>query len=936
MQSPSRLGLFLLPLVSAVCWPMSASEPSPLLPPDHAAMVRAATNGSAGAGRVRTRASGSPVTAGDRGWWAFQPLAGVSPPRGPVDCPNPVDAFLAGRLREAGLEFAPEADPRKLVRRLALDVIGLPPEPELVSGFLADTAPDAWDRLVDRMLSDPRHGERWASHWLDVARFAESSGFEHDYDRPGAYHYRDFVIRAFNDDMPYDQFVRWQLAGDEFEPGNPLALMATGFLGAGVFPTQITANEVERTRYDAMDDMLATTGTAMLGLTVGCARCHDHKFDPIPVQDYYRMLATFTTTVRSELELDLDPESNQRARAAHERTHRALVAELEQHDRQPGRERFDAWLRARAPLPGPPTWEVLKPERLVSRAGTTFRPLEDGSFLAEGENGDTDVYTFTATTSLESIRALRVEALAHPGMVGGGPGRAGNGNIGLSRIRAWISPVGGGETNEVPLVHPRATFEQNGNSLSVASALDERRDTGWAVDPQFGRDHAAVFGLGTEAVFKGGTRLTVQLEFELNTKHNIGRPRLSVSPAVAPELKGDGIPSPVMAALGQVQSGVEPDPATRELLLRWWRQQDPGSRELRSRLEESERNAPKPRLTRVLVCAEGYPAVRMHTQGGDFLPETHFLRRGSPDQKVGVATPGFLQVLLREDEDRWRWKPPQGARFSGRRRSLAQWMTDAEHGAGHLLARVIVNRVWQQHFGRGLVTTPNDFGVQGTRPSHPELLDWLAGELIRGGWRLRPIHRLLLTSRAWRQASLLDPSRQRQDPDNALVSRRVPRRLEAEALRDSMLAVSGLLDRRSHGPGSLDPGNPRRSIYLTVKRSQRVPDMVAFDVPEPLVSQGERPVTTVAPQALLLLNGPHVRRWAGALASRVKPSGNEPDEAGVRRAYAVVLGREPETAEASRALAFLAAAGKEPGQREGAWVDLAQVLMSLNEFAYVE
>ncbi|MGE4180574.1 MAG: DUF1549 domain-containing protein, partial [Limisphaerales bacterium] len=252
--------------------------------------------------------------------WAFQPLA--SPPSPEVRLPNwaqtPIDRFILSALEARGLAPGPPAERRTLLRRGHLDLLGMPPTPAEVDAFVGDPAPtpEAWRRVVRELLRRPQHGERWARYWLDVARFAESSGFEHDYDRPAAYHFRDFVIRAFNDDMPFDQFVRWQLAGDEFAPDDPLALMATGFLGAGVFPTQITANEVERTRYDAMDDMLATTGTAMLGLTIGCARCHDHKFDPISTHEYYRMLATFTTTTRSELELDLDPAASRRAKAA--------------------------------------------------------------------------------------------------------------------------------------------------------------------------------------------------------------------------------------------------------------------------------------------------------------------------------------------------------------------------------------------------------------------------------------------------------------------------------------------------------------------------------------------------------------------------------------------------------------------------------------------
>ncbi len=287
------------------------------------------------------------VTDDDRRFWSFQPLQKLNVPQVKSDswARNDIDEFILARQREKGLTPNTEVSKRAYIRRASFDLIGLPPTPAEIEAFLADESPDAYEKLIDRLLASPHYGERWARHWLDIARFAESHGFEHDYDRNYAYHYRDFVIKALNQDMPYDQFVRWQLAGDEMAPDNPLALMATGFLGAGVFPTQITANEVERTRYDALDDMLNTTGLAMLGLSVGCARCHDHKFDPIPSQDYYRMLSTFTTTVRTEIEIDLDPEKYQREKAAFDKAHAPLAQALREYESGQLNPRFEQWLK---------------------------------------------------------------------------------------------------------------------------------------------------------------------------------------------------------------------------------------------------------------------------------------------------------------------------------------------------------------------------------------------------------------------------------------------------------------------------------------------------------------------------------------------------------------------------------------------------------------
>jgi mono/diheme cytochrome c family protein len=892
----------------------------------------------------------STITENDRQWWAFQPLKRVGPPKMKANesVRTPIDSFILTRLEEKKLKPNPPADRRTLIRRASFDLLGLPPTPEEMDAFTRDKSPDAWPKLITKLFDSPRYGERWGRHWLDLARYADSDGYEKDRPRPFAFRYRDWVIAALNADMPYDQFVRWQLAGDEFEPDNPLALMATGFLGAGVFPTQITANEVERTRYDAMDDMLATTGTAMLGLTIGCARCHDHKFDPIPTRDYYRMLSIFTTTVRSDIDLDLQPDVYRRAKETFDLEQAPLLATLKTYEEHDLPVKFDAWLAQGAPLPAPVTWELLEATELRSKAGATFKKLDDGSYLAEGKNGDSDVYTFTADIRSRGFRALRLEALSHPSMAKAGPGRADNGNIGLSRIRIFTSSLSGGETNEVKLVRARATFEQNSNTLSVASALDDNPKTGWALDPKFGTNHAAIFEFEKPVGFEGGTRLEVRLEFALNTKHNIGRPRLAVTTTEAPGFDGDALPPSLAAILAKLQkSGATQaslPPADRLALLNWWKTSEPGWQSLQNKVEAHTRQAPKPKLTKVLVCAEGYPALRMNTQGADFFNETYFLNRGSTDLKKEVATAGVLQVLMRDPalEKRWQWQPPAGAKFSGRRRALANWMTDTEQGAGQLLARVIVNRLWQHHFGQGLVATPNDFGAQGAQPTHPELLDWLAAELIRGGWRLKPIHQLIMTSAVYQQEASADAARLKLDPANALLSRRVPQRLEAEAVRDSLLFVSGVLDTNMFGPGTLDEASRRRSIYFTVKRSRLVPAMQAFDAPEPLVSQGTRPTTTVAPQALLLMNSPHVRSWAAAFAKRFAPTPEGPLVEKVNRAYSLALNRSPTRRERADAVAFIEQqrtryrAEEKTDAREQALTDFAQVMFGLNEFIYAE
>ncbi|MBM83639.1 MAG: hypothetical protein CMJ78_24030, partial [Planctomycetaceae bacterium] len=448
---------------------------------------------------VASKATAKPWTARkvdekDRQWWAFQPLASPQPPKvkdakWPL---NDIDRFVLKRLEDKGINPNGSIDRRRYIRRATFDLIGLPPTPEEITEFVNDKSPDAFDRLLTRLLESQHYGERWARHWLDVARFAESSGFEHDYNRDFAFHYRDFVIKALNADMPYDQFVRWQLAGDEFAPDDPLALMATGFLGAGVFPTQITKNEVERTRYDALDDMAATSGSAMLGLTIGCARCHDHKFDPIPQADYYRFLSTFTTTVRSNIDLDLDPAAYKRNKAEFDKQHAPVAAKLKKFEAEELPRRFAEWEKTADIAKLSSGWQVLDLTEFKSHGGATLTKQPDGSILATEKNPQFDKYTFVAVTKSTGITGFRIEALAHPSFVRSGPGRAGNGNFDLTNLIVTAEPlVGGNKPVTVKLQNAKATFEQK-PSLLVKYVIDNNKKSGWAVDPQFGKDHAAV------------------------------------------------------------------------------------------------------------------------------------------------------------------------------------------------------------------------------------------------------------------------------------------------------------------------------------------------------------------------------------------------------------------------------------------------------------
>jgi Protein of unknown function (DUF1549)/Protein of unknown function (DUF1553)/Planctomycete cytochrome C len=884
------------------------------------------------------------VTAEDRNFWSFRPLSRPALPATKTAWGNnALDRFVLAKLEANHLMPTAEADRRSLIRRVTFDVLGLPPTPEEVEAFVKNPDPLAYEKLVDRLLASPHFGERWARHWLDLVRFAESHGFEHDYDRPTAYHYRDFVIKALNQDVPYDTFVRWQLAGDEIAPENPLAMTATGFLAAGVHSTQITINQVEKERYDELDDIVRTTGTAFLGLTVGCARCHDHKFDPIPTRDYYRMLSTFTTTVRSETDVEPDLDSARVARAAYEKEHSRLQVEALKYEKEQLPGKLTAWLKEHRTGKSSTPWVLLDGVSAGSEAGATLTRLDDGSFLAGGENPQFDTYTFASHTKLKSITALRVEALTDPSMKKNGPGRAMNGNFALSDVRVdWLDPDKP-PTHSVKLTAARATFEQKG--LPVAAAIDGNPASSWAVDPEIGKSHAAVFEFaapisGTDE----GVTIMVRLAFKGNHGHNIGRPRLSITNAPLTELRGDlrSTPLPAIVATILARAG-NPTADEQTALLAWFRGVDPGMSALTKKLKDHVTAGQSVGKVKALICSEGVTPIRLHSQGADFLKETHFLERGDPNQKKAVATPSYLQVLMTSgDEKRWHENPPTGAHTSYQRRSLANWITDVNGGAGHLLARVIVNRLWQHHMGRGIVATPSDFGFQGERPTHPELLDYLASELIQGGWKLKPIHKQILLSATYRQGALADKVKVAVDPDNRWLWRHTPRRMEAEVIRDSLLSVSGLLDPKMYGPGTLDRKMKRRSIYFFVKRSQLIPMMMLFDAPDGLQGIESRATTTIAPQALLLMNSELVRESARALAGRLEGAAKKSTAETVKAGYALALGRSPTEKELTETAAFLDAQAKayrDEGRTDAelsARIDFCQVLLGLNEFIYVD
>ena len=886
-------------------------------------------------------------------FWSFRPLATADSPPVANDAwvRTPIDRFILARLEARGIMPNPPASRRTLIRRVSLDLLGLPPSPERVEEFVRDSEPGAYKRLIDELLESPHFGERWARHWMDIARFAESYGFEEDYDRPFAYHYRDFLIKALNRDMPYDRFVRLQVAGDELEPENPLALMATGFMGHGPFPTEITEAEFETSRYDELDDMIGTLGTAMLGLTVGCARCHDHKHDPISARDYYRMASIFGRTTRTIIEYDPNPGEFRRAKERWESRRSTLRAERAEIERQLQGAEFDRWLRDGAPGSGASDWKVLDVHDIKSASQAVADKLDDGSILFGGDNVDFDIYRLSADIPSAGTRALRVEALTHPSLPFGGPGRSHDGEFLLGIVSAEARPLSDPDAEPVRLAFrdARATVQLDADYSSVIAAItDNNHRSGWALPPgAIGSDHAAVFDFKEPLDFEPGSRLVVKLEFGYNSHLSLGRLRLSVTGAAEPGFSvGEGVPQDLAGALSVLRlRGPESlTQAQRSALLREFAREDGNWQEAAAAIRAHESRVAAPSFTKIQATAEGFSKPRHNANGKGyphFYEQTHVLRRGDASLKLEPAKPAVLPALVREGarSDRWLERaPPDWERSRLHRASLATWLTDHEYGAGPLLARVIVNRVWHHHFGTGIVATPSNFGMMGARPTHSGLLDWLARDLIASGWQLKRLHRMIMNSSVYRLDSTLNTAKDAVDSGNRLRWRWTPRRLEAEAIRDSMLAVSGMLDRRMHGPGAQNESMSRRSVYFFIKRSELIPAMMLFDWPEHLVGIGRRPSTTIAPQALLFLNSPHTRRFAEGFALRLAGLDRQ---ATVQEAYRAAFARLPRPSETGEGVAFLTrqeALYDTDGRPEPdrlALIDYCQSLISLNEFLYI-
>ena len=894
------------------------------------------------------------VAAG-RTHWSYRRLASVSPPdvKQAAWPKNDVDRFILAKQEAAGIGPAPEAAKATLARRLFFDLTGLPPSPDELKAFLDDASPDAYEKLVDRLLASPRFGERWARHWLDAVRYGESGGYEFDGDRPGAHHYRDWVIKALNADMPYDEFLRMQVAGDLVRPGDYEATSATGFLVAGPYPGQVTAKTVEPIRYDQLDDMVQAVGSGVLGMTIGCARCHDHKYDPIGHRDYYAMIACLGKAVQREADLDPDPATTKRKHDAWqaERAPFASAADRFRRDEIPGM--VARWLAAEAPRHfAASAWTALDPQS-VKAAKATLAEAPDDVVTASGKLEGDDTYTLSFRTHQQGLRALRIEALANPAAPGGGPGTGTQGEFRLSTVKVTAAPlVAAADRKPVTpaLVPVAVTFQDPG--FELAHALDADPKTGWSASGQPGRDQAAVVAFDKPVGFDGGTQLTVELKFEAGQR---GLARLRLAATTAPERAGladAAVPqawheiAALLDAARAAGRGPADDAVARDLLP-WLGRVDGVAAKVIAELAAIDAKEPKPGLQKVYSATNGGWVITGNSQAVKSGSQDVFvLARGEVGRKKGKAAPGFvLATIAADDAEQALLADRESRPLPDSRLGLAAYITDVERGAGPLAARVIVNRLWQHHFGRGIVATPNDLGTQGDPPSHPELLEWLADRLVADGWRLKGIHRLLVTSAAYRQSGVVNEAALAKDPDNVLVWQRKPRRLEGESIRDALLAVAGTLDTTMYGRTGLDVKVPRRSIYLTVKRSEPIGFLQVFDQPEPVQPVGARGVATVPTQALAMMNSPFVRAAAEGLAKRARTalgiaSGTASGTPAIDWCFTAAVGRPLSPPEREKFAGLLAAreqaASADAAGRQAALADVCHLIYCLNEFVYVD
>jgi hypothetical protein len=855
---------------------------------------------------------------------------------------NPIDAFILARLAKEGLKPSPEASRETLIRRVSLDLIGLPPTPKEVDEFIADKTTDAYEKLVNRLLASPRYGERWARPWLDLARYADTNGFEADRSR-SIWKYRDWVIDAFNADMPYDQFTIEQIAGDMLPDATAEQRIATGFHRNTMFNEEGGVDK-EEAHFENLIDRVNTTATVWLGSTLGCAQCHDHKYDPFKQKEYYQFLAFFNNSERKapatgnitqkfiEPKLELPTAEQEAAR----KKLQSEVQELELRVKTPtpelAREQAE-WERSVSEAVN--EWTVLKPERTEAAAGTILSQKPDGGIIVSGANPGKQLYVIEARTDVSGITGIRLEALPDSSLPRGGPGRDVYGNFFLTAFEIEAAPAAAPDRfekiqfQEIIADDGKINDKKFRQLWSVDASREEKRlprQIVFETGTPFGKDATILrIRLRQESVFGGQA---------------IGHFRLSVTSAAEPTRIVD-VSHKQRPVLAMAES--ERTAAQQKDLATFFRSIAPSLKGSRRRLTDLKEELDDLGIASTLVMGEqpsferpsAYTRVR-----GAFLSKGDLVYANTP-----AVLPGLPDTELPN------------------RLGLARWLVNKENP---LTARVAVNRFWEQFFGRGIVETSEDFGTQGARPTHPELLDWLATEFMNRGWSMKKMHKLIVTSATYQQSSTVTPQLLERDPENRLLARGARFRMEGEMIRDVALAASGLLSSKIGGP-SVFPYQPegiwdlpynddkwveskgedryRRGIYTFLRRTAPFPMLLNFDAPSREICTVRRVRTNTPLQALTALNDRTFFESAVALARRVIAEAEQDEKSRAQLAFRLTTGRIPKPGELDGLLTwqdserrFFEQHKEEAKQMTGvpdpelaAWTMVSNVLLNLDE-----